>query len=196
MKNIRHEETSRDSLYKDIEQDLEEIFRLWAAGKKTLRFTVSILCAVKLEAFLNVVGKLKVKHWDILERKLSFTEKCEIVFSAAGLEFDPDSEPNKTALSTFEIRNSLVHPKMKLGHINEYVSQEEYEQRSNNFAGLNFHHHLRSALTNDKIVQLKETSDKFVAQWGGKLLDGHPDYWLSGGSTGGYTFESSKGQDS
>ena len=191
MNNIRHEETSRDSLYKDIEQNLETIFRLWAAGNIGLRFSVSILCAVKLEAFINVAGKLKVEHWDILERKLSFAEKCRIVFSTVGLVFDPNTEPNKTAVSTFEIRNSLVHPKMKLGHIDEHVSQEEYERRSNSFPGLT--HHLRSELTKEKVTQLKESTDAFVTQWGAKLLDGHPDYWLTGGSTGGFTFEPAKG---
>ena len=191
MNNIRHVETSRDSLYKDIEQNLETIFRLWAAGNIGLRFSVSILCAVKLEAFINVAGKLKVEHWDVLERKLSFGEKCKIVFSTVGLVFDPNTEPNKTAVSTFEIRNSLVHPKMKLGHIDEHVSQEEYERRSNSFLGLT--HHLRSELTEEMVTQLKESTDEFVTQWGAKLFDGHPDYWLTGGSTGGFTFEQAKG---
>jgi hypothetical protein len=191
MNNIRHEETSRDSLYKDIEQNLETIFQLWAEGNIGLRFSVSILCAVKLEAFINVAGKLKVEHWDILERKLSFAEKCKIVFSTVGLPFDPNTEPNKTAVSTFDIRNSLVHPKMKLGHIDEHVSQEEYEQRSNRFRGLT--HHLRSELTKEKVTQLKQSTDAFITQWGAKLLDGYPDYWLTGGSTGGFTFETNKG---
>ncbi|HEY6871823.1 MAG TPA: hypothetical protein VI298_03735 [Geobacteraceae bacterium] len=122
MNNIRHKETSRDSLFKDIEQNLETIFQLWAEGNNSLRFSVSILCAVKLEAFINVAGKLKVEHWDILERKLSFAEKCKIVFSTVGLVFDPNTEPNKTAVGTFGIRNSLVHSKMKHGHIDEYVA--------------------------------------------------------------------------
>jgi hypothetical protein len=66
MDKIRHEKTSRDSLYKDIEQNLETIFRLWAEGDNSLRFSVSILCAVKLEAFINVAGKLKINNWDNL----------------------------------------------------------------------------------------------------------------------------------
>jgi len=190
MNNILHEETSRDSLYKDIEQNLETIFKLWVNGDNSLRFSVSILCAVKLEAFINVAGKLKVDHWDILERKLSFTEKCQIIFSTVDLVFDQNIEPNKTAVGAFEIRNSLVHPKMKLGHVNEYVSQEEYERRSTNFTAPL--HHLRSELTKDKVNKLKDSSDAFITQWGVKLLDGYPDYWLTGGSTGGFTFEPSK----
>jgi hypothetical protein len=105
--------------------------------------------------------------------------------------FDSTVEPNKTAAAILEIRNSLVHPKMKLGHIDEYISQEEYERRSNSFPGLL--HHLRSELTKERVTKLKEAADAFVKQWGVKLLDGHPDYWLTGGSTGGFTFEPVKG---
>ncbi len=190
MDNIRHEETSRDSLYKNLELNLDQIYKFWLEGEKSLRFSIPMLCAAKLEAFINVAGKLKVEHWDILERKLSFAEKCQIIFAAVGLVFDPATEPNKTAIITFEIRNSLVHPKMKLGRIDEYVSQEEYERRSNSFSGVI--HHMRSELTPEKVKQLKETSNAFVSEWGPKLLDGNPHYWLTGGSTGGFTFESER----
>jgi hypothetical protein len=190
MNTIRHEETSRDSLFKDVEQNLETIFHLWADGNISLRFSVAILCAVKLEAFINVAGKLKMEHWDILERKLSFAEKCKMVFSTVGLTFDPDAEPNKTAVATFDIRNSLVHPKMKLAQIDEQISREEYERRSNNFPEVL--HHLRSELTKERVTKLKEAVDAFVNQWGNGLLDGHPDYWLTGGSTGGFTLVPAK----
>ncbi len=187
MNNIRHEETSRDSLYEDIKQNLDTIYALWAEGNNSLRFSIPILCAAKLEAFINVAGKLKVEHWDILERKLSFTEKCQIVFAAVGVVFDPTTKLNKAAIATFEIRNSLVHPKMKLNRIDEYVSQEEYERRSSSFLGVS--HPLRSKLTRKEVEQIKSTSELFVVEWGPKLLDNAPYYWLTGGSTGGFTFE-------
>ncbi len=191
MKNIRHKETFFDSLYRDIEQNLEMVFQLWAKGNNSLRFSVSILCAVKLEAFINVAGKLKVEDWDNLERRLSFAKKCERVFSAVGLVFDPDIEPNKTAVGTFEIRHSLVHPKVERGEIDEYISQEEYERRSKSFPGVS--HHLRSELTKEKVAQLKESADAFVAQWGAKLLDGNPHYWLTGVSRGRCDLERTRG---
>jgi hypothetical protein len=190
MKNIRHQETSRDSLYRDIEQNLETIFQFWANGDKTLRFSVAILCAVKLEAFMNIAGKLKMEHWDILERKLSFTEKCKLIFSSVELVFDPHAEPNKTAINVIEIRNAIVHPKMKLGHVDEYVSQDEYERRSEGYPGVL--HHLRSELTKEKVAQIKKSTDAFISQWDAKLLDQNPSYWLNSGSTGGFTFEPPK----
>jgi hypothetical protein len=191
MNKIRHDETSIDSLFKDVEQNLETIFHLWMDGNVSLRFSVAILCAVKLEAFINAAGKLKMDHWDILERKLSFVEKCNMVFSTAGLIFDPDAEPNKTAVTIFEIRNSLVHPKTKLVRIDEHISQEEYEQRSNNLPAIL--HHLRSELSKEKITRIKEAVDEFVNQWGNSLLDGNPNNWLNGGSTGGFTLVPEKG---
>jgi hypothetical protein len=187
MSSVRHEETSRDSLFKDIEANLETIYTLWTNGNQGLRFSIPILCAAKLEAFINVAGKLKVQHWDIFERKLSFWEKCKVVFSAVGLSFDPNSEPNKTAIAIFDIRNALVHPKMKLEQIDESISHEEYDRRRNSFSGVL--HHLRTELTREKLEQIKNASNAFVLQWGAGLLDGIPDYWLTGGSTGGFTFE-------
>jgi oligoribonuclease NrnB/cAMP/cGMP phosphodiesterase (DHH superfamily) len=187
MKNIRHEETSQDSLYRDIEQNLETIYKLWVEGDNSLRFSIPILCAAKLEAFINVAGKLKVKHWDILERKLSFSEKCKIVFSTVGVEFDRNAEPNRTAVGTFEVRNSLVHPKMKIHQIDEHISQEEYERRSDSFIRVS--HPLRSELTKVLVTNLKDASDAFVTQWGLKLIDGNHDYWLKGGSTGRFTLD-------
>ena len=190
MSDIRHQETSRDSLYEDIKKNLDTIYELWLEGKKSFRFSIPILCAATLEAFINVAGRLKVEHWDILERKLSFAEKCHIVFAAVGLVFDPAAEPNKSAIAIFEIRNSLVHPKMKLGRIDEFVSQEEYERRRANSSGVS--HHLRSELTEARVTQLRETSNTFVLSWGPKLLDGEPDYWLGRGSTGEFTFDAEK----
>jgi hypothetical protein len=187
MSNIRHEEISRDSLYKDIDQNLDTVFELWRTGNKSIRFAIPILCAAKLEAFINVAGMLHIKHWDILERKLAFVEKGKIVCAAVGFVFDAAVEPNKSAVLIFETRNALVHPKMKLKRINESISHEEYERRRENIIGVS--HNLRSELTQDKIVHLKETTEAFVEVWGTKLLEGVPDYWLGRGSTGGFRLE-------
>lgn len=187
MPNVRHQKASRDSLFEDIAHNLETIYRLWADGNISLRFTVPILCAAKLEAFINVAGKLNVKHWDILERKLSFTEKCKVVFSSADLVFDPQKELNKDAISTFEIRNSLVHPKMRLDRIDEKISYGEYERRRIGFDIPS--HHLRAELNKGKVMQLKLSCDEFVSHWGNQLLDSQADYWLSVGSTGEFSFD-------
>ncbi len=187
MKNIRHQATERDSLYMDIEGNLDAIYAMWAEGNNSLRFSIPILCTAKLEAFINVAGTLNVERWDNLERRLSFPEKCKKVFAAVGLSFDPGADVNKAAIAMFDIRHELVHPKMKLKRIDEYVSQAEYEQRSKGDSGVK--HPLRSKLTKEEIKRMKTASDAFVSTWGQKLLEGFPEYWLGSGSTGGFTFD-------
>ncbi len=118
-----------------------------------------------------------------LMRKFS----SRMVFSSVGLEFDRSLELNKSAIRMFDIRNAVVHPKMKLDRIDEHISRDEYERRSIAFTGVL--HPLRSELTREQVAHLKGISDSFVSQWGPKLLDGAPDYWLTGGSTGGFTHE-------
>ncbi len=181
---IRHNTKSRDSLYREIELNLERVCEIWLGGEESLRFSLPILCAAKLEAFINAAGKLKTTHWDIFERKLSFEEKCHVVLGAAGVHFDRAAEPNKTAIATFETRNSLVHPKMKLKEIDETISGEEYERRVANADYSAERHHLRSELTPERVTLLKDTSDAFVTKWGPALFDGYPEYWLAAGSSG------------
>jgi hypothetical protein len=123
VKTIRHTETSRDSLYQDLTDCLEAAYELYLGGDRKYRFIVTILCAIKLEAFINVAGKLSIKSWNGLERKLGFLEKCEIICEVCGKSFDKDMEPNKTALTIFEVRNALVHPKMKTSELNELITE-------------------------------------------------------------------------
>ena len=186
MKNIRHEEVSRDSLYQDLTDNLELVFQLWRNGERQMRFIVPVLCAIRLEAFINVVGKTKIDSWDGLERKLGFKEKCLIIGEITGKAFDADLDLNKKAIAIFDIRNALVHPKMKIEKIDEMITEEEYEARSSGYFGIN--HHLRSELSEEKVIALKNNTDQFIDFWGKQFLD-HPEYWLRGGSTGGFTFE-------
>jgi hypothetical protein len=109
------------------------------------------------------------------------------VFTACGLAFDRNVEPNKSAIQIFQIRNDVVHPKMKLDRIDKHISNDEYERKSNAFNCVS--HPLRTELTQEQIIHLKCNSDAFVSKWGPKLLDGAPAYWLAGGSTGGFTDE-------
>ena len=179
----------RDSLYQDLTDNLDAIYDLWTAGDQKLRFIIPVLCAIKLEAFINVAGKLNIKSWEGLERRLGFKEKCEIICEIKNSEFNRNIEPNKSALAVFEIRNALVHPKMKTDEIDEYISQEEYEIRRNKLFVVD--HHLRAELSAEKVKHLKKSADDFVQLWSTKLIP-HSDYWLRGGSTGGFTLEEDK----
>jgi hypothetical protein len=186
MSSVHHIEDSRDCLYDEVSQNLETVYSLWLGGQSNLRFAIPVLGAVKLEAFINVAGKLNVPDWDSQERRLTFKAKCKSICSILAIGFDTTAEPNKTALEVFEIRNSLVHPKMHIGRTDERISEEEYEKRR--AAMLGVEHPLRSSLTANRVTELKTACDAFTLQWGSKLLGGQADYWLRWGSTGGFTF--------
>jgi hypothetical protein len=188
MSEVHHSEESRDCLYDEASENLETVYALWQQGQSNLRFAVPVLCAVKLEAFINVAGKLNVSAWDEQERKLSFKGKCKAVCAILKLEFASGDQPNKTALEVFQVRNSLVHPRMHLARTSEHISQREYERRS--VAMLGVEHPLRSALTAGHVTALKNASEAFVLQWGARMLNGAPEYWLRWGSTGSFTFPS------
>ncbi|MEM9556095.1 MAG: hypothetical protein AAGC60_17695 [Acidobacteriota bacterium] len=184
--SIRHLGHSRGTLYLEIEENLERIYELWRKEEGNLRFLVPVLCALKLEAFINAAGKLKVPDWNSQERK-PFKEKCKAVSEAVSLEFDPNIEPNRTALAIFRTRNSLVHPKMRLKKFDEAISQPEYERkvRARDFGSEE--HPLRSELTGERVAQLKDASDEFVLEWGPKFFDGNPRHWLMWGSAGEFS---------
>jgi len=76
---------------------------------------------------------------------------------------------------------------MEYEEINDFISLEEYEDRSNNFYGVT--HKLRSELSKEKIELLKKISDEFIEKWKIKLLGDMADYWLSGGATGQFKQE-------
>jgi hypothetical protein len=168
MSEVHHSEESRDCLYNEASDNLETIFALWQEGRGNLRFAIPVLCAVKLEAFINVAGKLHLSNWDKQERKLSFSAKCKAVCGTLRLEFASAIEPNRTAVEVFEVRNSLVHPKMILARTNERISQKEYERRSTTMLGPE--HPLRSALTPARVVALMEATNAFVAHWARECL--------------------------
>lgn len=180
MKNIRHTEKSRDSLYQDLAECLETIYELWVNGDRKLRFVVPVLCAIKLEAFINVAGKLNIKSWDGLERKLGFLEKCQIISEIKNIEFDKQKEPNKTALKIFETRNALVHPKMKISEIDEIISPAEYEVRQIQRTGID--HYLRKELNKESVTKMKKATDEFVKFWGVKWIE-NPEFMLQGGAS-------------
>ena len=185
MNTIRHQITSRDSLYEELSANMTTVRELWANGNRTLRFSIPILCAAKLEAFINVAGRLHVEDWDNRERKLTFKKKCQVIFASQSVQFDASIEPIRTALEIFELRNELVHPKMLVEESDEEISMEEYHRRQTALLGVA--HPLRASLNKKCILRLLDSTEEFVALFGNRLLRGAPEYWLGRGATGTYT---------
>lgn len=182
---IRHEFESRDSLYHELSSNLEIVRDLWLEGVNQLRFSIPILCAAKLEAFINVAGKINVADWDTQERRLSFEKKCQIICDGLAIGFNATKDPNCTVLEIFNLRNELVHPKMLLEIADEQISKVEYHRRQTALLGVE--HSLRSSLDKERIIHLLKCTDEFVALWGYTFLRGSSKYWLSWGATGRYT---------
>ena len=175
MMNIFSEETSRDSLYRNLTDNLEFVFQQWRDGERQLLFIIPVLCAIRLDAFINAIGKMKIGSWNSLEGKLGFMEKCLLIGGITGRKFDPDLELNKMAISIFDIKNALVPPTMKLTMRYGMFTGEGYEPPSACLCGMN--HHLRSELNEEKVLSLKECTDHFIEFWGHQFLD-QPDSWL------------------
>lgn len=188
MTTIRHTEDSQDTLYQELTDSLERICVLWKGGENQFRFIIPVICALRLEAFINVAGKLNVPDWDAKERRLSFANKCSAICAELKIAFDPSVEPNVTAIRLFKLRNELVHPKMVVGSLNESISQQEYERRQREFAGVS--HPLREQLLPPAVDHLIQSTERFFQQWAKPMLGGDPYCRLRWGSTGGFALES------
>lgn len=185
MKDIRHEEFSREHFYQDLANSLDYLAEAYyQKGNNHLRFIIPIICAAKLEAFINIAGKLNIGCWDEIERNLSFKKKCLIICEKLKKAFDPKIEPNKTVIYIFKIRNDLVHPKLLLKETDELINEEEYDRRSTSYNGVN--HPLRSNLNEKQIKDLISRSNKFIDFWGKEFFE-NPGYMLRTGSTGSFT---------
>jgi hypothetical protein len=80
-----------------------------------------VFCAFTLEGYLNHIGVLRVKTWDILERKLSWREKLEFIGRELSTTFDRGKQPFQAIVEAFAFRDQLAHGKSVL---NEAFSGE------------------------------------------------------------------------
>jgi hypothetical protein len=70
-----------------------------------------LFCAFTLEGYLNHVGTLKMRSWDILERKLSWREKLDLISRELNATFDRGRRPFQTMVEAFAFRDLLAHGK-------------------------------------------------------------------------------------
>ncbi len=78
-----------------------------------------LFSAFCIEAYLNHLGNQKLNYWSVLKRKLSPTEKLQVLTSEIGYDVDFGSRPFQTFGEIFNLRNQLVHAET------EYLSQED-----------------------------------------------------------------------
>ena len=70
-----------------------------------------VFCAFTLEGYLNHVGALRMRDWDILERKLSWSEKLEVIGRELKTSFDRGKQPFQNMVEAFAFRDRLAHGK-------------------------------------------------------------------------------------
>lgn len=84
----------------------------------------SILMAIfAVEAYLNAVGEAKIPYWDIVEPKLGWQQKLELVCRHFEIPLDYGKNPFSTLKALFTFRNHLVHGKT-------HTFESEYEENS------------------------------------------------------------------
>ena len=70
-----------------------------------------VFSAFTVEAFLNHLGRSKVPDWDKKERKLSPSQKLQLLASSRGWALDFGKRPFQTFGSMLSLRDSLAHGK-------------------------------------------------------------------------------------
>ena len=191
MNEIRHQATEKDHLYQELTESLEKVYEIWQEGNTSMKYLVPALCAIRLEAFINIAGKIHINMWNSLERKLGFKEKCGIISEILKIEWDESLDINKSAFQIFEIRNALVHPKMKLKITDKYISQEEYDEHNISIKPW-LMHSLRSDLTKEKLIEIMDSTEAFIEHWKNPFLKNEPEYWLRKGYDGSLSLEPNK----
>lgn len=82
-----------------------------------------VFSAFTLEAYLNHIGRLRNKEWNVIERKYSKLEKYKLFASEADINFDNFCvRPYSTLKKLFEFRDCMAHGKTTIEVINLSVN--------------------------------------------------------------------------
>lgn len=81
--------------------------------------TAMLFSAFCIEAYLNHLGNQKLEYWPTLKRRLSPSEKLEVLSSVIGYKVNFGRRPFQTFNEIFGVRNQLVHAE------SEYLFQED-----------------------------------------------------------------------
>ena len=78
-------------------------------GSGHCRVAAVVLSAFAIEALLNHVGEEKLSFWGIVERRLTWREKLELLAQHLGISLPWGERPLQTITKVFKFRNSLAH---------------------------------------------------------------------------------------
>jgi hypothetical protein len=71
----------------------------------------ALFSAFTVEAHMNHVGEAQLAYWSIVEPKLSWRQKLELVAQHLGITIDWGKEPYQTVARLFKFRDRLAHGK-------------------------------------------------------------------------------------
>jgi hypothetical protein len=71
-------------------------------------------CALALEAFLNHIGAQSMPHWPPLKKKLSPTEKLEVLAAHYGFSISWEHSPYQSFSDAMAFRNLIVHAETEI----------------------------------------------------------------------------------
>jgi hypothetical protein len=93
-------------------------------GSKYCRVSAVLFSAFAVEAHLNHIGEIKLAFWQIVEPKLGWRYKFELIAQQLEIEIDSGKRPFQTLVEVFKFRDRLAHGKTT-------TQTASYEDRGN-----------------------------------------------------------------
>lgn len=89
-----------------------------------------IFSAFTMEAYLNHLGKSRVKEWDKVERNYPKLRKLKMFCRCANLTVDQKARPYKTIIELFQFRDQMAHGKTIIDEISfEFDKVKDFSLR-------------------------------------------------------------------
>tara|TARA_R110000787_G_scaffold65861_6_gene148109 strand:+ start:22956 stop:23480 length:525 start_codon:yes stop_codon:yes gene_type:complete len=118
-----------------------------------------IAMAFSVEAFVNFIGKKRVKSW---KERRPYNQKISDACEAVGLHFDKSQEPYTTLWKLKELRDDLAHGKPE-----DFSTEAKTREELRGVMSCSWDHHLTSEFVNHAFVMVK--SFQKSALEGGKI---------------------------
>ncbi len=90
-------------------RSLQEAASSLPRGAAHCRVSSVLFAAFAVEACLNHIGEEQLTFWAVVERKLSWADKLQIIADHLGVEIDRGTRPFQTVKQAFGFRDKLAH---------------------------------------------------------------------------------------
>ena len=106
----------------NVAHGLADTSKEYKLGSNHTRLAAVMFSAFSIEAFLNDIGEQKLTYWSIVEPKLTWRIKLDLILHEIGFEPDFGCRPYQTLQQLFQLRDKLAHGKSVEGESN-YLHQ-------------------------------------------------------------------------